>query len=134
MNKNLNILRNLILAGSIYFAVVAVVHQIGIKIPLLYIYFDVPSTEYQDRIISFLAFGWAVFFFAAYKISAKDIQIVKFLIVAGIAGVIGLVINNLRTDFTVLNPNCNVWIYWFGTFALFVYLMSLIVFYKRSSK
>jgi len=134
MNKNLNILRNLILAGSIYFAVVAVVHQIGIKIPLLYIYFDVPSTEYQDRIISFLAFGWAVFFFAAYKISAKDIQIVKYLIVAGTAGVIGLVINNLRTDFTVLNLNCNIWFYWFGTFTLLIYLASLIVFYRRSSK
>ena len=134
MNKNLNILRNLILAGSIYFAVVAVVHQIGIKISLLYIYFDVPSTEYQDRIISFLAFGWAVFFFAAYKISAKDIQIVKFLIVAGTAGVIGLVINNLRTDFSKISSNSNIWFHWVGTFALLIYLVSLIVFYKRSSK
>lgn len=132
MKKNLAILRNLILAGSIYFVLVSVVHQFGIKIPLLFIYFDIPSFEYQDRIISFLAFGWAVFFFSAYKISIKDIEIVKYLIAAGTAGVVGLVMNNIRTDFSKISSNINIWFYWVGTLTLLIYLVSLIVFYRRS--
>ena len=113
---------------------VAIVHQIGIKIPFLYIYFDIPSTEYQDRIISFLAFGWAMFFFASYKILQKNIEIVKYLIIGGFGGVIGLVLNNIRTDFSAINPNNNIWFYWIGTFALLIYLVSLIMFYKKSFK
>jgi len=134
MKKNITVLRNLILAGSIYFLAVAIVHQIGIKIPLLYIYFDVFSLEYQDRVISFLAFGWAVFFFSAYKISIKNIEIVKYLISAGTVGVLGLTLNNLRTDFSKISSNSNIWVHWVGTFALLIYLVSLIVFYKKSFK
>jgi len=129
--KNLSILRNLILAGSIYFAAVAIVHQIGLKIPVFYIYFDVQSLEYQDRIISFLAFGWAVFFFSAYKLSIKNIEVVRYLIIAGTAGVIGLILNNIRTNFEVLSSNTNIWFYWIGTFALFLYLLGLIIYYKK---
>ena len=134
MKKNITVLRNLILAGSIYFVAVAIVHQIGIKIPLLFIYFDVFSFEYQDRIISFLAFGWAVFFFSAYKISIKNIEIVKYLISAGTVGVLGLTLNNLRTDFSKISSKSNIWFHWVGTFALLIYLVSLIVFYKKSFK
>jgi hypothetical protein len=52
MNKSTAILKWLLLAGAVYFLAIAIVH-------MLFVYYDLPSYGYQDRIISFLSFGWS---------------------------------------------------------------------------
>jgi len=64
MNDSQNILKWSLLGGSVYFFLVSVVHRVGVKVPLLFVYFNAPSFAYQDRIISFLAFGWSMFLLA----------------------------------------------------------------------
>ena len=47
------------------------------KIPGLFVYFNVNSFEYQNKIISLLAFGWAAFFFLGFKlINSKNIKLI----------------------------------------------------------
>ena len=60
VNKYTRLLRWSLFAGSAYFLSVAVAHQIGAKVPGLFVYFGLPSHPYQDRIISALCLGWAV--------------------------------------------------------------------------
>lgn len=55
-------IRPSLLAGSAWFAAVALAHVLGVKAPGLFLFFAVPSYAYQDRIIGSLAAGWAVFF------------------------------------------------------------------------
>jgi hypothetical protein len=62
MGQNTIVLKWSLLAGALYFFTVACVHLVGFKVPVLYIYFDEPSSVYQNRIISFLAFGLAAYF------------------------------------------------------------------------
>lgn len=97
MSTNFRILKWSLLAGAVYFFSVSVVHLLGIKVPILYIYFNVPSNAYQDRIISFLAFGWAMFLFTAFTDPQKQGALVKAVLVAGAGALLGLSINNLVT-------------------------------------
>jgi hypothetical protein len=69
------------LRRGVHFLVVSIVHMLGIKVPMLFVYFKVPSQVYQDRIISFLAFGWAVFFFTAF--SDLQRQLVRTILISG---------------------------------------------------
>lgn len=57
-------------AGVAYFCCMAAAHFTGFKVPLLFVYFDVPSNHYQDMIIAFCAFTYAVLFFTAARVRA----------------------------------------------------------------
>lgn len=46
--------KGLLLAGAAYFLLVSLAHMTGFKLPGLFIYYSLPSYEYQDRIIGFL--------------------------------------------------------------------------------
>ncbi len=61
-NKPIFIYRALLLLCVVYFVAVALAHQLGIKVPVLFVFYNVASERYQDLIISFLAFGWAMLF------------------------------------------------------------------------
>lgn len=61
-NKPILPYRALLLFCALYFLAVALAHQLGIKMPMLFVFYDVASERYQDLIISFLAFGWAMLF------------------------------------------------------------------------
>jgi hypothetical protein len=50
------LLKLALLAGVGYFCAMAAAHWASFKVPVLFIYFDVPFYEYQDKIISFCAF------------------------------------------------------------------------------
>ena len=65
MSRDATILRWSLMAGAVYFGCIALAHAVGLKIPGLFIYFNVPSHLYQDHIIAFLAFGWATLFYVA---------------------------------------------------------------------
>ena len=124
MHKELNIA---LLLGAIYFLTVALLHFIGLKIPMFFVYYNVESTVYQDRIISVLSFVFATFLFAGYKI--KEIEIVKYILFAGTIGVFGLGANNFLTRLTFRS---NI-IYWVEIGLLGLYVLILHFLYKKST-
>lgn len=131
MNKNTQVLRWLLFAGSVYFFLVATFHMIGIKIPPLFIYYNVPSYAYQDRIIAFLAFGWSVFLFTAFLNPIKNRMLIQAILVAGAGAVIGLEIINMFTKFEYISSIINPTIFRLETLGLAVYLVSLTIFYSK---
>jgi hypothetical protein len=134
MSIHNQILKWSLFAGALYFLSISVVHMLGIKVPMLFIYFNVPSNAYQDRIISFLAFGWAVFLFTAFANPQKQSALVKAILIAGAGALIGLCINNLFTDFQSFSSDINVNVFWLETTGIFIYWLWLVVFYFLSTK
>lgn len=131
MKKNSEILRVSVLAGSVYFSLVAVAHLSGLKIPGLFIYFELPSYAFQDKIVALFALGWAVFFYTASKDPLKYIKLVEAIIISGAAAIIILFIINLSTDFSSLNKLTDIKIIWLQTSLLFIYWLWLVVFYFK---
>jgi len=132
MPADFKILKWSLLAGALYFFSVSIVHLLGAKVPILYIYFNVPSNAYQDRIISFLAFGWAVFLFTAFTDPQKQTALVKAVLVAGAGALLGLAINTAVTDFRTLDSSLDPSPFWMETFGLFIYWSWLLLFHRRS--
>ena len=134
MGRNTTILKWLLLAGAIYFLGVATVHMLRIKVPLLFVYFSVPSYGYQDRIISFLAFGWSVFLFSASLDPVKNRDAVRAILIAGVGAIFGLHVINAVTDFHALSPDIRPSVFRLESRALGVYVVALIIFYFLSKK
>jgi hypothetical protein len=134
MKKDSVILKLSLLAGAIYFFLIAAAHLSGLKIPGLYIYFDIPSYPYQDNIVAFLALGWSIFFYTAFTDVLKNIALIKAILIAGAAAIIVLSIINFKTDFQLLNSNVDINIIWLEVFILFIYWLWLVVFYFRLKK
>ncbi len=117
------VLKYSLLSGAFYFAVVSFVHLMGFKVPMFYIYYNVPSTHYQDQIISFLAFGWAMFFYAV----SQNLKMIRALLIAGIVAVLALVNINLSNDFKTI-AHVSELAFWIQTFILALYAAWLIFF------
>ena len=132
MKKNLKILRWLLFVGSVYFFIVAIFHMAGIKIPPFFIYFDVSSHVYQDRIISFLAFGWSIFLFTAFLNPINNKMLIQAILIAGVGAIIGLEIINTYTDFVSFSNTINPTIFRLETLGLAVYLVLLTIYYNKS--
>lgn len=132
MDKNLKILRWLLFAGSTYFLIVAICHMVGIKIPPFFIYYNVPSHTYQDRIISFLAFGWSIFLFTAFLNPINNRMLIQVILIAGVGAIIGLEINNTITDFGLFSDEINPTIFRLETLGLAIYLASLTIYFNQS--
>lgn len=112
-------LRLSLLGGAIYFALVALAHGLGLKVPVLFVYFDLPSYGYQDSIIGFLCFGWSAFFFSAARHPENSRGAV---LVAGVAAILGLAAINSHTDFRSLAGAARIWAYWLEFAAALAYL------------
>lgn len=121
-----NKLKITLFLGAFYFYIVAFLHFFGIKIPPFFIYYDVDSTIYQDRIIAVLSFMFATFLYAGYRLKTKEI--VAYILFAGIIGVFGLAINNYFTN-NLFKTNI---IYWSEIGFLAVYVSILAFFYNKS--
>ena len=134
MSKNTTILRWLLLAGAVYFLAIAIVHMLRIKIPFLFVYYDLPSYGYQDRIISFLSFGWSVFLFMASTDPEKNRDAVKAILVAGIAAILGLNVINRVTNFNALSPDVRTSDFRKETLVLSTYVAILILFFFLAKK
>ena len=119
---------------SLYFLCIAAAHLFGLKIPLLYVYYDVPSTGYQDRIISFMAMGWCLSFFAASKDVHANKGLIKMLVLAGLIAVAALANNNYVTDFSIHTQTPTLWAYWLQTGLLAVIVAGLFGLYRASFK
>lgn len=120
-----------LLAGAAYFALVAVAHTFGIKLPVVFIYFDLPSHAYQDQIIGFLCFGWSALFHAAARDPQAARPLVGSVLVAGLAAVLGLAAINLRTDFASVAGNAREWAYWLGCAGALAYWGWVFWLYRR---
>jgi len=124
-----------LLAGSGYFFLVSVVHLAGVKVPLLFVYFNVSSHAYQDRIISFLAFGWSMFLLAGVDtLKHGSMRIIKYILIAGAGAVTGLSLINAVTDFQKFSPELTTSVFWLETGVLFLYLLWLALFFFLSKK
>lgn len=130
-----------VLAGAIYFLAISLAHQLGTKIPMLFIYFSVPSHVYQDRIISFMAFGWSMLFFSVWSGLRKNhLFQMPFLLIAGCGAICGLTIIQLKTNFKALEATINPLFFWIEIGLLITYLGWLAGLYwhhkrlKRSSE
>jgi hypothetical protein len=129
MGRSNTILKWLLLGGAVYFLAIAVAHMFRIKVPLLFVYYDVPSYGYQDRIISFLSFGWSVFLFLASADPAKNRDAVRAILIAGLAAIFGLNVINNVTDFHALSPNIHPAVFRAEALGLSLYVVALILFY-----
>lgn len=129
MGRNTTILKWLLLGGAVYFLAISAAHMFRIKVPLLFMYFNVPSYEYQDHIISFLTFGWSSFLFAASRDPKKNSDTVKAILIAGSGAVTGLHAINIMTDFRALAPNVRPTMFHAEAGILTVYVAALFYFY-----
>lgn len=127
--KSITILKWLLLAGAVYFLGISIVHMLRIKVPFLFVYYDLPSYGYQDRIISFLSFGWSVFMFMASADPVKNRDTVKAVLIAGIFAVFGLNVINNVTNFRALSPDIHPSVFRKETLVLSIYVVSLVLFY-----
>ena len=132
MDKNLKILRWLLFGGSAYFLIVAICHMVGIKILPFFIYYNVTSYTYQDRIISFLTFGWSIFLFTDFLNPIKNKMLIQAIIIAGVGAIIGLEIINAITDFGSFSDEINPTNFRLETLGLAVYLVLLTIYYNKS--
>ncbi len=114
--------------GSVYFLLMSVAHAIGLKVPLLFIYFNVPSTVYQDRLISALVMSWAILF---WMVSIKaDKQFEKLILVVSSIAIVMLSYINFSTDFSILSSDSTPTLYHIQTGALALYWFWLFMCYK----
>jgi hypothetical protein len=112
----------------VYFLAISIAHLLGVKVPGLFIYYDVPSYAYQDRIISFLSFGWAALFYVA----AKDLRVTKIVLIASFVGLAGLANINYSTNFSEIVPDVSVTPFWGQTALLGLYIGWLTYLYRCS--
>lgn len=63
--ENGNVIKYGFLVLTVYFLAMAVAHYFGIKVPLLFVYYNVPFYAYQDKIISFAVLSYVGLFTVA---------------------------------------------------------------------
>jgi len=135
MNKARKILKWSLLTGAVYFFLVSAAHIAGIKVPVLFIYFSLPSYAYQDKIISFLAFGWAMFLFSGFiGLKNNSLDSVKYILFSGAGAIIGLSVVNISAEVKELSSIGDSLAFWLQTLFLFIYLLWLAVFYYQAKK
>lgn len=108
------LLRLLLWACAAFLAAMAAAHLAGLKMPGLFVYFDIPSEAYQDRIIAVGLFGHVGLILAA----TRDRGVLPFLLVAVWASVLGLGGINLSDDLASHLGGRSTLPYWLGTGAL----------------
>ncbi len=121
---------------ALYFILIALAHISGTKVPLLFVYFDVPSNIYQDNIISFLAFGWSAFLFTMARNPLANLAFVRVFLLGVVGALAGLSYTNMTTNFSNFAPELEVWPYWAQTGMLAViglWVLWLYIALKRNS-
>lgn len=115
-------------AGAAYFICMAIAHFFGIKVPVLFVYYDTPFYAYQDKIISVALCASVALFYSAsqYRSVALNAIIVLALAVAGLSAV-----NVSEALASVLRPEQSTLPYWLQTGAIFMYLLALIGLYIK---
>jgi hypothetical protein len=128
----IKILKISLFIGACYFLLMAITHALGQKIPGLFIYFNVPSYTYQDKIISALAFGWAVFLFTGFKTLSRSI--IKSVLMSGAFAIIMLIFTNFSTNFNAISEQIKVYLFHIETGLLLIYWLWLLIWYCKSKE
>jgi len=119
------------MAGAVYFCCMALAHFFGLKVPVLFVYYDTPYYAYQDKIISFAVCAYIALFYSA----ARHRSVALSAIVVLAFTVCGLGAINLSDALaSVLPEGRSTLPYWLQTGAIGMYLVVLIVLYIRDSK
>jgi hypothetical protein len=130
MTPNPAALRILLLAGVAFFCAMAVAHFLGLKVPLLFVYYDVPYHAYQDKIISFAVVAYACLFFAA----ARWREVVPAALAALTVTVLGLSAVNASDALAVVLEGRSTSAYWLQTALFAGYLAMLAVLHWRARR
>ena len=122
------ILNLLLWAGVAYFCCMSAAHFFGIKVPILFVYYDTAYYAYQDKIIAFAVVAYICLFVAAARMPA----IVPAVLVAMWVTVLGLCSVNLSDALqTVLSGKATL-PYWLQTAMIAGFAASLTIFWLRS--
>ena len=119
------------LAGVAYFCCMATAHFFGLKIPILFVYYDTPFYAYQDKIISFAVCAYIALFYSAsqHRSVAFNAIIVLAITVLGLSSV------NLSSALaSVLQEGQSTMPYWLQTGAIGFYLVVLLTLYIKDGK
>ncbi len=128
---NSKLLKFSLLFGCLYFVCMSVAHFFGIKVPILFVYFDTEYFAYQDKIISFAVTAYIALFYLASK-DRKNVPAA--LIVLGIT-TLGLTSINLSPQLKVAMTSGQTLLpYWLETAFIASYLVVLTVLYKLDGK
>lgn len=128
---NSPLLKYSLLAGVVYFCCMAVAHYFGIKLPLLFVYYDTPFYAYQDKIISFAVVSYIALFYSAAQHHAI---VPAALIVLGVT-VLGLASVNVSDALaSVLNEGQSTTPYWIQTGLIAAYFIALLVLYLHDKE
>lgn len=119
------------LAGASYFCCMALAHFLGVKVPVLFVYYDTPFYAYQDKIIAFAVCAYVALFLAAARnrAVAPSAMTVVGLTVLGLSSV-----NVSDALLSVLSEGQSTRPYWLQTAAIGLYLIVLWVLYVRDGK
>ncbi len=119
------------LAGVAYFCCMAVAHFLGIKVPVLFVYYDTPFYAYQDKIISFAVCAYIALFYSASKHRSVALNAIIVLAVT----VLGLGSSNLSDALaSVLQEGQSTLPYWLQTGVIAFYLVVLLALYIKDGK
>ena len=128
---NSKLLKFSLLFGCLYFVCMSVAHFFGIKVPILFVYFDTEYFAYQDKIISFAVTAYIALFYLASK-DRKNVPAA--LIVLGIT-TLGLTSINLSPQLKVAMTSGQTLLpYWLETAFIASYLVVLTVLYELDGK
>jgi hypothetical protein len=123
-------LRLALLAGVAYFCAMALAHFFGLKLPLLFVYYDVPFHAYQDKIISFAVVAYACLFYSA----AQQRSVVPAALVALGITVAGLAAVNGSDALRAVLGDRPTTAYWLQTALFAGYWLALLGLYRRGNR
>ena len=119
------------LSGAVYFCCMAIAHYFGIKVPVLFVYYDTPYYAYQDKIISFAVCAYIALFYSASQ--HRDVALNAIIVLA--ITVLGLSSVNVSSALaSVLQEGQSTVPYWLQTGAIAFYLVILLALYIKDGK
>ena len=125
-----SLLRYSLLLGVALFCAMATAHFLGLKYPLLFVYYDTPFYAYQDKIIAFTLVTYACFFYSATRAP----QTIPAVLVALAVTVLGLCAVNVSPALAEVLEGRSTAAYWAQTGVFAGYLAWLAFLYFRSGR
>ena len=117
-------------ACVIYFCGMATAHFFGIKVPVLFVYYDTPFYAYQDKIISFAVVAYIALFYSAARIRevVPAALVTLWLTAAGLASV------NMSEALASLEGDKSIAAYWAQTAMIGGIALVLTALYLRPGR
>jgi len=113
-----------------YFCCMATAHFFGIKVPVLFVYYDTPFLAYQDKIISFAIVAYVALFYSAARVRevVPAALVTLWLTAAGLAHV------NLSEALGSLEGEKSMTAYWAQTAFIGGIAMCLTALYIKANR